>query len=106
MTCKGNDCGDLNEVWEYDPRTDRWTRKADMPETMSWSGYFVLNGKGYIGAGGMRGQKIVKNFWEFDRQTDKWTRQAEFPGPSDFRSTERGISVREPSPWPKKPRAS
>ncbi len=86
MTCKGNDCGELKEVWEYDPKADRWTRKSDMPEAIVWSAYFVLNGKGYIGAGGERRQKIVKNFWEYDPRTDKWTRKAEFPGPVRFRA--------------------
>jgi N-acetylneuraminic acid mutarotase len=91
MTCQGNDCGDLKEVWEYDQRADRWRRKADMPETLVWSAYFVLNGKGYIGAGGQSQQKIVKNFWEYDPQTDKWTRMAEFPGLVRFRAV--GFSI-------------
>ena len=87
MTCKGNenDCGELKEVWEYDTRTDRWTRKADMPEAIVWSAYFVLNGKGYI-EGGQRPQTIARNFWVYDPQADTWTRKAEFPGRVRFRA--------------------
>jgi N-acetylneuraminic acid mutarotase len=77
---------DLKEVWEYDPGTDRWSRKADMPETMDWSAYFVLDGRGYIGAGGQRQQNIARKFWEYDPQTDLWARKAEFPGPIRFRA--------------------
>ncbi len=92
MTCKGNeeDCGELAEVWEYDPRTDRWTRKTDTPEALVWTGYFVLNGKGYIG-GGERQQKIASHLWEYDPPRDRWTRKVEFPGPARFRGV--GFSV-------------
>jgi N-acetylneuraminic acid mutarotase len=85
MTCQGEDCHELKEVWEYDPRADRWTRKADMPETIVWTGYLVLNGKGYIG-GGPRQPKIANHFWEYDPHADKWTQKAEFPGPGRFRA--------------------
>jgi N-acetylneuraminic acid mutarotase len=91
MTCKGDDCHGLKEVWEYDPRADRWTRKSDMPEAVVWSAYFVLNGKGYIGAGGQRQQAIVKNFWEYDPQADRWMRKTEFPGAVRFRAV--GFSI-------------
>ena len=86
MTCKGKDCGGLKEVWEYDPQADRWTRKSDMPEVVTWSAYFVLDGKGYVGAGGQRSEKNANQFWEYDPQTDQWTRKAEFPGPVRFRA--------------------
>jgi len=87
MTCKANeeDCGDLKEVWEYVPRADRWTRKSDMPEPIIWSGYFVLNGKGYIGAG-PRQQTFTRRVWEYDPQADTWTRKADFPGRGRFRA--------------------
>jgi N-acetylneuraminic acid mutarotase len=87
MTCKGSEdeCGELKEVWEYDPRTDRWARKADMPDAIVWSAYFVLNGKGYV-EGGQRQQSTARNFWEYDPQADTWTRKAEFPGPVRFRA--------------------
>jgi N-acetylneuraminic acid mutarotase len=86
MTCNGDDCGNLKDVWEYDPRADRWSRKADMPEAIVWSGYFVLNGRGYIGAGGRRGQAIARAFWEYDPKADSWARKADFPGPIRFRA--------------------
>jgi len=86
MTCKGKDCGDLKEVWQYDPRTDRWTRKSDMPEAVWWSAYFILDGKGYVGEGGQRSQKALKNFWEYDPRTDRWTRKADFQGPIRYRA--------------------
>ncbi len=86
MTCKGQDCGELREVWEYDPAADRWTRKGDLPEEMVWSGYFVLDGKGYIGGGPRKGAAGLPHFWEYDPRTDAWTRKADFPGPSRFRA--------------------
>ena len=39
------------DVYAYDPATDTWTRKADMPSTRAWFGSCVLNGEIYAAGG-------------------------------------------------------
>lgn len=44
----------LHDFWEYDPGTDSWTQKADIPGTVMGRAYgigFSMNGKGYVGLG-------------------------------------------------------
>lgn len=44
----------LSDFWEYDPGTDKWTKKADIPGTVMGRAYavgFSMNGKGYVGLG-------------------------------------------------------
>ena len=57
----------LSTVEEYDPATDTWTRKADMP-TAEWNfSTSVVNGKIYS-----IGRSVVQ---EYDPSTDKWTQK-------------------------------
>lgn len=44
----------LSDFWEYDPNTDTWTQKADIPGTKTGRAYgvgFSIDGKGYVGLG-------------------------------------------------------
>lgn len=77
----------VNDLWEYDPATDKWAKKADYPNAEYISGpyAFTVNGKGYVAAGGIR--KIlsdpftnIKTTYEYDPIADKWTKKADFPG--------------------------
>jgi N-acetylneuraminic acid mutarotase len=78
----------INDFWEYDPATDKWTKKADYPgQAGEYIKGFSINNKGYVGTGyGQRlnipGDDIPQNndFWEYDPVTDKWTRKADFAG--------------------------
>lgn len=78
----------LNDLWEYDPTTDKWTRKADYPgQAAEYVRGFTINGKAYMGTGfGRRldlpGDNLPQNndFWEYDPTADKWTRKADFAG--------------------------
>jgi N-acetylneuraminic acid mutarotase len=77
----------LYDFWEYDPATDKWTRKADYPgQAAEYIRGFSINNKGYVGTG--FGQRVYipdgpaqnKDFWEYDPATDKWTQKADFAG--------------------------
>ena len=78
----------LNDFWEYDPATDKWTRKADYPGLAGeYVRGFSINNKGYMGTG--YGKRILvpgddspqnDDFWEYDPAVDKWTRKADFAG--------------------------
>lgn len=73
--------GDLNDVWEYDPVSDRWTQLGDFPGGKRQGAIaFTVDGKGYIGLGARPGQAdSYSDLWEYHPKSDKWTRKADFP---------------------------
>jgi N-acetylneuraminic acid mutarotase len=72
----------FNDFWEYDPATDNWTRKADIPglgtrQTMG----FGLGSKGYVGSGAVGFPcTFTKELYEYDALTDSWTQKNDLPG--------------------------
>ena len=66
-------------VEEYDPKTDTWTRKADMPTPRGGLCTAVVNGKIYAigGVTGMAGggDPLVRVVEEYDPIADVWTRK-------------------------------
>ena len=87
----GNDGGAIgerekNDFWEYDPATDKWTKKADFPggNRIGAVGFSIGN-KGYIGTGVIWNKNDLRNdykqdFWEYDPATNSWTKKADFAG--------------------------
>ena len=59
----------------YDPSTDMWTRKADLPTPRSSLAAVALDGKIYT-IGGARGGGLVKTVEVYDPGTDTWTKKA------------------------------
>jgi N-acetylneuraminic acid mutarotase len=72
----------LPTVEEYNPATDTWTKKADMPYPRSDFSISVVNGKIYI-FGGVAAQNwaTLAAVEEYDPVTDTWTRKADMPTP-------------------------
>ncbi|HTD97680.1 MAG TPA: hypothetical protein VK668_00260 [Mucilaginibacter sp.] len=76
------------DFWEYDPATDKWTKKADYPgQAGEYVRGFSINNKGYVGTG--FGQRVFtqddnvpqnNDFYEYDPATNKWTQKADFAG--------------------------
>jgi len=72
----------LKDFWEYDPSTNRWTRKADFPGEGRLNAVgFSIGNKGYIGTG----QSAVfgsrqKDVWEYEPLSNSWKRIDDFPG--------------------------
>ena len=76
-------------VEEYDPATDIWTKKADMPTQRSCFSTCVLDGKIYV-IGGETGNihsPPISTMEEYDPSTDTWTRKANMPTARSFLST-------------------
>lgn len=73
----------INELWEYDPVNDLWTRKADFPGFKRSNGTaFSINDKGYILGGVYWDQSwdyYPTDVWEFDPIANKWTQKANLP---------------------------
>lgn len=74
----------VRDFLEYDPVTDRWTRKADFGGVgRSGAVGFPIGDKGYIGlgfTGSVVGNPYLSDLWEYDPASDTWTQKADFPG--------------------------
>lgn len=78
---------DSYRVWEYNPLTDSWTQKNNIPSEMYVPNYnsteawqksnFVINGKGYV-------TTYNNSVWEYDSTNDTWIRKNDFPGGKRF----------------------
>ena len=68
------------DFWEYDPSTDKWTRKADVPGTArEEASAFSIGGYGYMGIGTYSiGTGSVADFWKYDPILDSWSSVADF----------------------------
>ena len=69
------------DLWEYDPATDTWTKKADFPGIdRAYGTAFSVNGKGYYVCGYRYDFGPYSDVWEYDPAADKWTRKADYGG--------------------------
>ncbi|MBM3235253.1 hypothetical protein FJZ31_03030 [Candidatus Poribacteria bacterium] len=75
----------LSTVEEYDPTTDTWTKKADIPIPRQGLSTSVVNGKIYAIGGSAGG--VVSTVEEYDPVTDIWTKKTNMPTPRWFLST-------------------
>ncbi|MHC4539452.1 MAG: Kelch repeat-containing protein [Planctomycetota bacterium] len=69
----------LTRVDEYDPTTDTWTRKADMPTGRGHTNACVVDGKIYVIGGNDVSKLIMPPVEVYDPATDTWTRKADMP---------------------------
>lgn len=69
-----------DDTWMYDPKTNKWTQKADYPAG-NRDGFFSfsIGNKGYVG-GGFDGAYIRSDFYEYNAENDKWRKLSDFPG--------------------------
>lgn len=74
-----------NDFHMYDPVTNAWTPKGDLPGAADRSGgiAFSVNGKGYIGLGAMGWSSLsytyLSDLWMYDPVTNLWTQKASLP---------------------------
>jgi len=77
--------GDQNCVWwagistveEYDPATDKWAKKADMPTARECLSTCAVNGRIYAIGGFSYG--IFSTVEEYDPATDTWAKRKDMP---------------------------
>lgn len=75
----------MGMVMEYDPATNQWTRKRDMPAYQHHVSLAELNGRIYMFGGYRLPEKgnatwiPVNNTWEYDPKSDTWRELAAAP---------------------------
>ncbi|MBI1344604.1 MAG: T9SS type A sorting domain-containing protein [Terrimonas sp.] len=69
-----------NDWWEYNPSTNLWTRKANVPQQGRTNAAGTsINGKGYVGTGFYYYDTRLNDWWEYDPLTDTWVQKASLP---------------------------
>lgn len=71
----------LASVEEYDPITDTWTKKADMPTPRAALGVGVVGGLIYVLGGTSDGRTACPAVEVYDPATDTWTSKGTMPEP-------------------------
>jgi RNA polymerase sigma factor (sigma-70 family) len=72
----------ISLVEEYNPKTDTWIKKADMPTPRDWLSVSVANGKIYAIGGMVRpAGTLLSTVEEYDPSLDKWVRKSDMPTP-------------------------
>ena len=71
----------------YDPATDTWTRKADMPTAREWPSTSVVDGKIYAIGGMVAWVSALSTVEIYDPVTDKWEAGLDMPTARRYLST-------------------
>jgi N-acetylneuraminic acid mutarotase len=66
-------------VEEYDPVTDTWMTKTDIPTARGCAAASVVNGKIYVIGGAPATPLTTPTVEEYDPATDTWTKKADMP---------------------------
>ena len=76
--------------YEYDPATDKWTKKKSMPRPAHHAALAAANGKIYVFGGFVAPEKTqipiggawqpIDDVWEYDPAADSWKTLAPLPG--------------------------
>jgi len=75
----GSETNFLNDVWQYDPGTNKWTQKTIFPGDARNAAFtFVVGSKAYMGGG--YNSHALSDFWEYDPSTDMWTKLGFYTG--------------------------
>jgi len=81
----------LNTFWQYDPKENQWTKKAEYPSKARFGAtIFTVGGDVYIGMGrddtGFY-QVPDNSFYKYDPITDAWSKETDYP--TEFGNGER-----------------
>ncbi len=75
--------GKDKSFYQYDPKTDVWTKKADLPGAATNRTYltaFAIDGMGYVGLGIDGAGTMLSDFWQYDPVANSWSQKANYPG--------------------------
>src|SRR5207249_3692039 len=78
IACGGYPTPD-NELWQYNPDSNKWTSKANFPGVKRIDiAAFTLCDYAYVGIGGEA--PYYGDFYRYDPVANNWTAVADFPG--------------------------
>jgi hypothetical protein len=69
----------VSTVEVYDPATDIWTRKTDMPTARNFISTSIMNGRIYVIGGGNAWGPSLSVVEVYDPKTDTWTSKGDIP---------------------------
>lgn len=78
----------IDLVEAYDPLTERWKKRANMPTKREWIDTAVVNGKIYaiggevkprVGVGGGLAERFLTTIEEYNPKTDRWRKLPDMP---------------------------
>ena len=70
----------MNDWWQYDPATDTWTQKANLPGVSRRGAVsFTIGAMGYVGLGETQ-NGFVNDFWQYNPSSNTWISKAIFGG--------------------------
>ena len=82
MTSGSNFWSDVHcSVEVYDPQTDTWSNKSDMPTARVWFTTSVVEGKIYAIGGILVTKEVLSTVEVYDPATDTWTTKSPMPTP-------------------------
>lgn len=71
----------LKDLWEFDPKTLKWTEKAEFPGTARNAAVaFVIDGFAYVGTGFDSNVGSTRDFYKYNPQKNEWTQISDLPG--------------------------
>jgi len=78
--------GSQKDLWEYDPATNAWTQKADLPGVARYYAVgFAIGTKGYIGTGHKpETGTMLRDFYEYNPATNTWSTKTNFGGTARY----------------------
>lgn len=83
----------LNDLWQYDPKTDTWTNlgpspmKARVNATMASADGKLYMGLGYAALRAYNDSAYLKDWWEYTPATGIWKRLTDFPNANTVAAT-------------------
>ena len=68
------------DFWKYVPDDNKWEQIDSFPGPARFGAFsLVINGKGYIGGGGVDNYEPRNDFWEYDPINGRWSKKADIP---------------------------
>ena len=76
-----------NQMWEYDPITDNWTQKANIPSGATSGAVFFNADSLLFITHGHNSTSMHSNLWAYNPATNTWTQKTSFPGQARLNGT-------------------
>jgi len=67
------------DTWEYNPATNTWRQRQNLPEGREGATGFSINGKGYLAMGITTGTIFRSDVFEYDPVLNSWTTKSTLP---------------------------